>query len=108
MTLVLRGGLYFHYKRMKRKLIYIEWADATSPQQVWWTKDECIDWARDDDYWISQVGWILKEDKKFILLSSQKSNTHSNNAVEMIEQFSHIQKIPKTWIRKKINLTDKI
>jgi len=85
------------------KLIYIEWADATSPAENTWRDEyEAKQWAKDDDYWIKQVGWILEENNKYILLASHKSITKTDT---QIEQFGLLQKIPKTWIRHRKDLT---
>ena len=81
------------------KLIYIEWADATSPEHgVWWTECEIKRWAKEDSYWVDQVGWVLEENDKYILLAGHRSTTKSGND---IIQYGQIQKIPKTWIRKR-------
>lgn len=79
--------------------IYIQWADATSPSNhQWWELDEAIAWAENDSYWIEQIGWLLKETDKYILMAANKSTTKSG---DYIIQYGEIQKIPKTWIRKR-------
>jgi len=81
------------------ELVYLQWADATSPTDNTWRElEEAKRWAKDDDFWIEQVGWVLEENDKFILLASHKSITKSGI---QIEQFGLLQKIPKTWIRKR-------
>ena len=57
----------------------------------------------EDDYYVLQVGWILKETKEFLLLASQKNTTTSVDC-DPLTQFSHIIRIPKTWIRKRKTL----
>ena len=85
------------------KLIYLQWADATSPAENHWREiEEAKQWAKEDDYWIEQVGWVLEENEKYILLACQKSITVSG---VQVEQFGLLQKIPKTWIRKRKNIT---
>ena len=79
-----------------KKLVYIEWADAITPTEGWKTEDETLRWAKEEDYWVSQVGWILEENKKYILLAAQMN---TSKAETVANQYGHIIKIPKTWIR---------
>ena len=87
-------------KKEKLKLVYIEWADAISPEIDWKTYKEAVDWGKNEDYWVSQIGWILEENKKYILISSQANYTKESDQ----HQFAHIIKIPKTWIRNRQNV----
>ena len=84
------------------KLVYLEWADATSPISGWQSLDEAIDWAKEQDYWVKQVGWVLEENKQFILISSQINEVTRGSGLE--NQYASIVKIPKTWIRKRKNI----
>ncbi len=79
------------------KLIYIEWADAISSGSVWIEKSALEGWIDNTEWIVKQVGWLLKETDKFILIASQLKP--SDWFTE--EQYGHIQKIPKTWIRKR-------
>jgi len=81
------------------KLIYLEWADATSPDgRSWWYEEDALEWAREDDYWISQSGWLLEETKEYILIAGAASDLKSSG---ITKSYAHLQKIPKTWIRKR-------
>ena len=53
------------------KLVYLEWADATSPISGWQSLDEAIDWAKEQDYWVKQVGWVLEENNVFNVWTSK-------------------------------------
>ncbi len=82
------------------KLVYLEWQDAhcnngwmSEPELKEWSKGECI---------INEVGWIAQENKNQIILVSRKEDMAGNRS------FGLIQKIPKTWIRKRIDLTKHI
>lgn len=79
------------------KLIYLEWADAISSGCVWITKDELEDWLDTSEWIIKQVGFVLKETDEFILLASHYKPEDKWGE----EQYGHLQKIPKTWIRKR-------
>jgi len=81
------------------KLIYIQWADATSPaDETWQSKDEILDWAKNDSFWIESVGWLLEENKRYLVLASKRSTTKTG---EELIQYGLPIKIPKTWIRKR-------
>ena len=79
------------------KLIYIEWTDAyCSNYDEWRTLEECLDWAEDYKWIVKQIGWVLKETDKYILLASKKNDI----CQEAKPQYSLLTKIPKTWIKK--------
>lgn len=75
------------------KLIYIEWCDATSFDDVWKTKDESIEWAENSSWIVCNVGWLVKETPKYILLASKKCRDE--------DYIGGLIKIPKTWIVKR-------
>lgn len=76
------------------KLIYIEWCDAASHENGWMEAGEAIDWGDNEDWVIRQSSFLLKETKEYLLLASRINCHHVNG----------LMKIPKTWIRKRINL----
>lgn len=84
---------------MKKKLIYIEWYDAASPADDtgWWSEEGIIKWSDNFDSRVLSVGWIIKECKEYILLASEH-NVNNNN-------YAHPLRVPKTWIKKRVNLT---
>jgi len=89
-----------------KKLIYIEWADATHPEDgSWYSEDALKKWAKEDSYWVSQCGWVIEETKEYLLLASSMAQTST-----LISDYSETQlggylKIPTTWIRKRKDLT---
>jgi hypothetical protein len=78
------------------KLIYLEWEDAIA-NGAWFTLEETRYWADNASMLIQQVGWVYEETDRHILLVSRLCPTEKT--------LGSIQKIPKTWIRKRINLT---
>lgn len=86
---------------MSKKLIYIEWADAISSGSGWTEEHELDRWINDTEWIIKQVGWVLHEDKKCLTIASQIKPDDDFTCA----QFGHIQKIPKTWIRKRVDLS---
>ena len=92
---------------MKKKLVYVEWADATHPEDSsWYTEEELKNWAKEDSYWVSQVGWIIEENKEYLLMAAQTAKTISAKIdSEGTTHWAAYLKIPKPWIRKRIDLT---
>jgi len=84
---------------MVRKLIYIEWHDAFGSHQ-WQTNGEIENWKK-GEFIIREVGWVIEETKKQIILAGRNNVADNGDP----EQWGSLQKIPKTWIRKTINLT---
>ncbi len=80
----------------KYKLTYIEWCDAIDAGTGWKTVEDAKDWAKSNEWIIKQVGWILKETKKYILICS-KFNPQGE---DYHDEVSQLTKIPKTWIIK--------
>lgn len=85
----------------KHKLIYFEWADATEPTGGWCEEENLKKWAREDNYWVAQCGWIIEENKEYILIASQKAFTTSVEGTTPLQQLAQYIKIPKTFIRKR-------
>ena len=86
---------------MDNPLIYIEWCDATSyGTGTWQELDELKAWAKNEDSWlIKEVGFVIEETDEYLLLVSQVSdNGNVGNAM----------KIPKGWVRKRIELTEHV
>lgn len=80
----------------KLQLVYIKWCDSISTSS-WKDMEGAIEWADESNWLVENVGWILKETKEYICLASSVS--HPSDGAE--DQFSNLQKIPKTWIRKR-------
>ena len=83
----------------KQDLYYIEWEDAIA-NTGWMSKDAAADWFDEQTMIVKQIGWIVMEEKNYIGMVSRKSTWS-----EQEEEYGQIQKIPRTWIRKKIKLT---
>jgi len=78
----------------KFKLVIIEWIDAQSDcawssikENEQWTKEDCI---------IVEVGWIVKETSKYVVIGSQIGNDG---------EFGNRTKIPRGWIKTIKRLT---
>lgn len=87
---------------MKSKLqpVYIEWCDAISfTQKTWVDIENAIEWAESNNWIVSEVGFIIEENKRYILLCSKVSKE--------LDEVGLLMKIPKTWILKRVNLNIK-
>ena len=88
---------------MKYKLIYIEWEDCCA-NGSWMDEEEFSKWTNSDRYIIKQTGFVYKETKEHLILFS---GFHDENG-DYKGQYHHCLRIPKTWIRKRIDLTKHI
>ena len=79
----------------KHRLIQIGWADAIENLDGWHTKAEALGWAKDDDWSVHQVGWVLEENKDYILLSNKQNDASGGRD----SHFGGLFKIPKPWIK---------
>lgn len=76
--------------------IYIEWCDAMTNDSSWINMNTAIDWAQNEDWVIKQIGFVLKETKEYILITS-KVNPQRDGDIRVDGTI----KIPKTWVRKR-------
>jgi len=86
----------------KYPLVYLEWQDACSydgSAEVgsWKSEEEAVEWGKNAEWYVRQAGFIIKENKKYITIAGM-CEPGNNDHVPM---FGHLQKIPKTWIRKR-------
>jgi len=85
------------------RLIYIEWADAIADPR-WLKKEDAERWAKSSAWIVRECGFLLTETKQYIVLVSQyKEGNYWSE-----ERYSGFKKIPKTWIKKRVDLTKHI
>jgi hypothetical protein len=82
-------------KSNKVKLILLEWCDAITSFDGWTDLDEIIEWGKTEEWIIKQAGYIVEENREYILIASKY------NPQRRGDKYSEITKIPKTWIRKR-------
>lgn len=80
--------------RIKYKLVYLEWADALYTSD-WISKRRIKSWARNSDWIVNHVGWIIEENDRYTIIASRLSLKGEN------DEFGSLQKIPRTWIRRR-------
>lgn len=83
-------------------LIYLEWSDAIESQAGWQEIDTINEWAKSTDWMVAECGFLIKEKKEYIVFASRKGDYQGDN----IPKFGGIMKIPKTWIKKRVDLTE--
>lgn len=71
-------------KATERKLLYVEWADATT--QDGWDSDHNL-----ESHIIKSVGFVIKETKRDLVIAADWSEPESNRRLA----------IPKAWIQNK-------
>ncbi|MCA1565834.1 MAG: hypothetical protein LC803_09390 [Acidobacteria bacterium] len=84
------------------KLVYIEWCDAIAGGLEWTDADAAKEWGAASDWVVREAGWLVEENEEYIVIASAwKPEDELCN-----EQFKHLMKIPTTWIKKRVDLTE--
>lgn len=82
-------------KREKQKLVYIKWHDAHS-EGGWKTENETEEYINFDYCLVENVGWLIFENSKEIVLCSRRLDWIEQNKDSY--EYGIFQKIPKPWI----------
>lgn len=83
-------------KKKKYHLYCVEWHDAHS-NGGWHTEDEIKKFINQEKCICQEVGWILYETKYEIVMACRRLKWVEDGDA----QWGMLQKIPKSWIRKK-------
>ena len=86
----------------KMDLYYIEWEDAIA-NTGWMSRESGEKWFENQTMIVKQVGWIVKEQPHYVGFVSRVSLWATGKEEDV--EYGLLQKIPKTWIRKKVKLT---
>ncbi len=78
-----------------QKLIYIKWHDAHS-DGGWRTWKQVVDLVNEDYCICENVGWLIFEDKRELLIASRRLVWQEKN--KETDELGLFQKIPKPWI----------
>jgi len=82
------------------KAIYVEWCDAISYQKKSWVDiEEAKKWAANSNWIVKQLGFIVEETDKYILLASEVTEVEGE-----LPDLGGVIKIPTTWILKRKTL----
>jgi len=84
----------------KQALIYIKWHDAYA-NSSWFTPEQLETEIKDKIFIVEEIGWLVAEDDKEIHLVARRS---TQDRGEDITEYGSYQRIPKTWILKRIEL----
>jgi hypothetical protein len=87
------------------KIIYLEWCDAIADSSRWMSIKEAKDWGNNEDWLIKQVCFLLDETQEYLLLAG-RINPHQHTEDEI--RVDSLLKLPKTWIRNRIDLSGSI
>jgi hypothetical protein len=86
------------------KCVYIRWCDACSDTGGWKDLEESVAWANGVKWLVETTGWILKENKEYLLIAQQRGDWNGGDDY----QYANFMKIPKTWIKLRIDMTKHI
>lgn len=84
----------------KERVVYLEWCDAMESLKSWQPLDEIKEWATTENWIVAEIGFVLEENEEYILLANRKSLYDTDNP-----DYAGVMKIPKTWVRKKVEIT---
>ena len=89
--------------RDSQPLVYLQWVDAHTSDG--WHSEEMVAKFVNEDCVCENIGWVIAEDPTAIVLCGRKlAWTHECQPDE--DQYGLLQKIPTTWIRKKVTLSE--
>ena len=75
-------------------LVKVTWVDAHNNQGAWMTADELADFAKDEAYRVTQVGYKVHEDDQCIVLAARLSTP----SPEYGQSFGMCERIPRKLI----------
>lgn len=81
------------------KIFYLEWCDAYGMPASWQPKDHILDWAKTEEWVVKEVGYLLEENDEYLIFANQVAHEGTEEEV-----YAGITKIPKTFIRKRVEL----
>lgn len=87
-----------------KPFVYIRWTDACSDAHGWKSEEDAIEWANGVQWLVETAGWIIKETREYILIAQQRGDWISADDY----QYANFMKIPKTWVKLRVDLTKHI
>jgi len=81
-------------KKIKKEEIH--WDDAYHLSDTWISKEEIMERYREGACKIINIGWVIYEDKKYILMTAKRDDSFGNCGFVIM--------IPKGMITKRIKL----
>lgn len=86
------------------KLVYIEWCDAIASGLEWTDINVAKEWGKKSEWIVRETGWLLEDTKEYISIAA----VWKPEDEFCDEQVKQLMKIPKTWIKKRVDLTEYI
>jgi hypothetical protein len=88
------------------KLVYIEWVDTVAdPENGWKDEENTHDFFDREDNLVRETGFVFKEDEEYVCLVSRHMPTDEPNSFSLTGGRT---KIPKLWIKKRVELSQYI
>lgn len=81
---------------MKKQFIEVTWNDAYHLTDAWLNLDQIAQKYKENAFQVVNVGWLMFEDKKYIILASKRSPDW--------QDFGFVMMIPKGMIVKRKKL----
>lgn len=78
-----------HEHLKKYRLVALEWKDAQSDAE-WGTEESIKKWV-EQDFIVFEIGWLIAENKKYVVISNQVAEDGD---------IGNRTKIPRDWIRR--------
>ena len=88
---------------MKRKLLYVEWVDATGPGDSGWMDNDGLAEFLGRELRIREVGFLVKEDDEYISLVAGLSEEPEDS--EWVSHYHRVLKIPQGCVKKRKDIT---
>lgn len=83
------------------ELVLVQWDDAHNNQGAWvYGDDGLTEFADDERFQVSQVGWLAYEDDKCVVIASRITRTD-----EPYRSYGQLERIPKRMITERSILT---
>lgn len=81
--------------QIKAKMVSVIWYDAVC-NSGWFTSPQLIEWCDVTEYKIQEVGWLVADNKDYIVLACGKKDSDEYNE----EQWIGLHKIPKGCVKE--------
>lgn len=63
-------------------------------------EDDAREWGAASQWTVQEMGWVIEETEEYLVFATR----HKAEDAMTYPRYGHLQKIPKTWIRKRILL----
>lgn len=90
----------------KPRLVSVDWDDVTGSSGVWKHDSEIDAWADEIVFHCTSVGWLIREEKDFIVLAARATAPYlAGDTDGDLSQIGDLTRIPRVLITKVKALT---